>query len=150
MCHASTARCTRKGGSRKESERSVERLSCGVLNPDRFKSDSNRPSHGRRLRERFCRSVPVGRSRFSRCCHLIIDLSFHLERWKWAWRLTQSPELGVWAFVLPSSQNALSCGGQRHSARVVQRFVRFSSTRILANKKRKVVQSPDFNTYALH
>ena len=32
--------------------------------------------------ERFCRSVQVGCSRFSRCCHLIIDLSFHLEHEK--------------------------------------------------------------------
>ena len=32
--------------------------------------------------ERFVRSVQVGRSRFSRCCHLFIDLSFHLSRWK--------------------------------------------------------------------
>jgi hypothetical protein len=30
----------------------------------------------RTLSERFVRSVPVGRSRFSRCCHLIIDLRF--------------------------------------------------------------------------
>jgi hypothetical protein len=31
--------------------------------------------------ERF-RSVQVGRSRFSRCCHLIVDLPFHLLDWK--------------------------------------------------------------------
>jgi hypothetical protein len=30
------------------------------------------------LVERFIRSVPVGCSRFSRCCHLIVDLRFHL------------------------------------------------------------------------
>ena len=48
----------------------------------------------------YFRSVPVGCSRCSRCCHLIVDLCFHL-RWKrWARRLTQSPELGVWAFAL--------------------------------------------------
>ena len=39
------------------------------------------------------RSVQVGRSRFSRCCHLIVDLS-SVSRQKWARRLTQSPELG--------------------------------------------------------
>src|SRR6266849_10235691 len=44
--------------------------------------------------ERFVRSVQVGCSRFSRCCHLIIDLS-SISRWKWARRLSQSPELGV-------------------------------------------------------
>jgi len=43
------------------------------------------------------RSVQVGRSRFSRCCHLIVDLVFHLENGSWARRLTQSPELGAWA-----------------------------------------------------
>jgi hypothetical protein len=31
----------------------------------------------RTLNERFFRSVQVGRSRFSRCCHLIGDLRFH-------------------------------------------------------------------------
>ena len=46
--------------------------------------------------ERLVRSVQVGCSRFSRCCHLIIDLSPSLG-WKWARRLTQSPELGAWA-----------------------------------------------------
>jgi hypothetical protein len=39
------------------------------------------------------RSVHVGRSRFSRCCHLFGALSFHLSG-TWARRLTQSPELG--------------------------------------------------------
>src|ERR1700676_4626699 len=45
----------------------------------------------------FFRSVQVGCTRFSRCCHLLVDLCFHL-RWKrWARRLTQSPELGAGA-----------------------------------------------------
>jgi len=30
----------------------------------------------------FVRSVPVGCSRCSRCCHLIFDLCFHLCEWK--------------------------------------------------------------------
>ncbi len=47
------------------------------------------------------RSVQVGCSRFSRCCHLIVDLCFHHDDGSWARRLTQSPELGVWAFALP-------------------------------------------------
>jgi hypothetical protein len=42
----------------------------------------------------FVRSVQVGRSRFSRCCHLISDLHFHGKHESWARRLTQSPELG--------------------------------------------------------
>ena len=47
----------------------------------------------RTLEERWFRSVHVGRSQFSRCCHLIGDLSFHVsvERGR---RLTQLPELG--------------------------------------------------------
>src|SRR5579864_4722615 len=48
----------------------------------------------RTLNERFIRSVQVGRSRFSQCCDLIIDLRFHLFDRSWARRLTQSPELG--------------------------------------------------------
>ena len=32
----------------------------------------------RTLQERLVRSVQVGCSRFSRCCHLIVDLCFHL------------------------------------------------------------------------
>ena len=38
------------------------------------------------LRSDWFRSVHVGRSRFSRCCHLISDLSFHFKREAWAWR----------------------------------------------------------------
>jgi hypothetical protein len=40
------------------------------------------------------RSVPVGRSRFSRCCHLIIDLASVFRIEGWARRFSQSPELG--------------------------------------------------------
>jgi hypothetical protein len=50
------------------------------------------------------RSVQVGRSRFSRCCHLISDLSFLGKRETRAWRLTQSPELGF-GFCIFSSWN---------------------------------------------
>jgi hypothetical protein len=35
----------------------------------------------RTLSERFIRSVQVGCSRFSRCCHLLVDLS-SISRWK--------------------------------------------------------------------
>src|SRR5580700_11078278 len=37
-----------------------------------------------------CRSVPVGCSRFSRCCYLIIDLSSHLFGGSWAPGLSRS------------------------------------------------------------
>jgi hypothetical protein len=40
------------------------------------------------------RPVPVGRSRFSRCCHLIIDLSSISPMEVGARCLSQSPELG--------------------------------------------------------
>ena len=53
----------------------------------------------RTLGERFVRSVQVGCSRFSRCCHLIVDLCFRLHNGSWARPLTQSPELGAWAFA---------------------------------------------------
>src|SRR5450755_803299 len=50
-------------------------------------------------------------------------------RWKWARPLTQSPELGAWAFVffLPGKILTLCC--RRHCCRgtVAQRFVRFSA-----------------------
>src|SRR4051812_46966262 len=55
--------------------------------------------------DRF-RWVHVGRSRFSRCCYLIGDLSFHLTSGTWARRLTESPELGF-GFCLFSSWNDL-------------------------------------------
>src|ERR1700730_6876887 len=55
-------------------------------------------------RESF-RSVHVGRSRFSRCCHLFVALWFcSSERKTWARQLTQSPELGF-GFCLSFSWN---------------------------------------------
>jgi len=44
--------------------------------------------------DRHFRPVPVGCSRFSRCCHLIIDLGFISRDGSWARRLTPLPELG--------------------------------------------------------
>src|SRR5579864_7212149 len=51
------------------------------------------------------RSVHVGRPQFSRCCHLIGDLSFSLSVETWARPLTQSPELGfgLLSFSLPGT-----------------------------------------------
>jgi hypothetical protein len=51
------------------------------------------------------RSVHVGRSRFSRCCHLIIDLQFRFTDGTWARPLTQSPELGFGFFVSSSGSD---------------------------------------------
>src|SRR5438309_7730001 len=83
----------------------------------------------RTLDERSFRSVQVGYSRFSRCCQLIIDLSFHLKDRSWARRLTQSPELGVLAFDFPFPEMFLflCCDRQRTLRAVVQRFVHFSA-----------------------
>ena len=44
--------------------------------------------------DRYFRSVPVGCSRFSRCCHLIIDLGPISRDGSWARRLMLAPELG--------------------------------------------------------
>ena len=74
------------------------------------------------------RPVQVGCSRFSRCCHLIVDLSF-IFAGSWARRLTQSPELGVLGFVffLPKNVLTLCCCRHRPPVAVVQRFVDFSA-----------------------
>src|SRR5437588_10964678 len=48
------------------------------------------------------RSVHVGRSRFSRCCHLFGALWFCSRKsGTWARRLTQSPELGFGLLSFP-------------------------------------------------
>src|ERR1700752_3024769 len=62
----------------------------------KFSSPSSRCRHAsiRTLEERLFRSVHVGRSRFSRRCHLISDLSFHSRVERGPRPLTQSPELG--------------------------------------------------------
>src|SRR2546425_5757598 len=57
------------------------------------------------------RSVQVGCSRFSRCCHRIVDLSFHPAEGSWARPLTQSPELGAWAlYFLAINPNYAAAG----------------------------------------
>src|SRR5215470_2833783 len=58
----------------------------------------------RTLEERSCRSVHVGRSQFSRCCHLFSDLSFHLE-WNVAQAIDAVTGTRLWAFCLSSSWN---------------------------------------------
>jgi hypothetical protein len=56
----------------------------------------------RTLEERLVRSVQIGRSRYSRCCHLIGALWFCSSRVEpWARPLTQSPELGFGFFDFP-------------------------------------------------
>ncbi len=93
---------------------------------------SGRVSHCRHpsirtLDERLFRSVQVGRSRFSRCCHLLGDLYFiskdavgpgvrRSHRNSASWFLTfLSPEMFLW----------LCCDRQRTWLAIVQRFVHF-------------------------
>src|SRR5215469_11147770 len=52
----------------------------------------------RTLEERSRRSVHVGRFQFSRCCHLINDLSFHLE-WNVGQPINAVTGTRLWAFV---------------------------------------------------
>ena len=88
----------------------------------------------RTLEERSFRSVHVGRSRFSRCCHLFGALSFHLSG-TWARRLTQSPELGfgLLSFLFLERGRFCFCRlvlrgcGHVRLAAVVQWFVHFSA-----------------------
>jgi hypothetical protein len=72
-----------------------------------FLPPSGRCRHAsiRTREERSFRSVQVGRSRFSRCCHLIIDLLSHRKDESWTWPLTQSPELGfgLLLFLFPGT-----------------------------------------------
>jgi hypothetical protein len=82
------------------------------------------PFHPHSLRSDFVRSVQVGCSRYSRCCHLIFDLS-SISRWKRARRLTQSPELGfglllflsknVFDFMLQPALLSAGCGAAVHT-----------------------------------
>jgi hypothetical protein len=66
---------------------------CHFFSPGRAATVATLPSA--LFDERFVRSVQVGCSRFSRCCHLIVGLNFHLHDGRWARRLTQSPEPGA-------------------------------------------------------
>jgi len=70
-----------------------------------------------------CRSVQVGCSRFSRCCHLFGDLSSILKDRSWATPLTQSLEPG---FGLRLHFGQLFCYHHR-PLRIAQRFVDFST-----------------------
>ena len=72
----------------------------------------------------------VGRSRFSRCCHLIIALQFRsLKNGTWARRYTQSPELGLgFCLSLPGERSLFLCGCCNcNSTAVVQWLVHFST-----------------------
>ena len=59
------------------------------------------PFHPHSSLSDFVRSVPVGCSRFSRCCHLLVDLSSIFVDRSWARPLTQSPKLGFGLLFFP-------------------------------------------------
>jgi len=89
----------------------------------------------RTLDERFIRSVQVGCSRFSRCCHLIFDLSFHLYDGvgPGVRRSHRNSALKLWAsslcFLVLGSKlgSKLRRGRQRDFSLVAQWFVSFST-----------------------
>src|SRR5438132_9061452 len=58
------------------------------------------PFHPHSSMSEFFRSVQVGRSRFSRCCHLIIDLS-SIVRWKLGQAIVAVTGTRRLGFVLP-------------------------------------------------
>src|ERR1041384_4344642 len=76
----------------------------------------------RTLEERSRRSVHVGRSQFSRCCHLIGDLSLHsrVERGPGDRRSHRNSALGLLFFSLPGMVLLLRGGGYCGWAAVVQ------------------------------
>ena len=71
------------------------------------------------------RSVHVGRSRFSRCCHLIIDLHSPLQEGSWAPGLSRS-HLNSAVKLGRSVTNSLRCRAHRFLA-VAQGFVDLSA-----------------------
>src|ERR1039458_6438252 len=58
------------------------------------------PFHPHSLRSDFVRSVQVGCSRYSRCCHLIFDLS-SISRWRWGQAFDAVTGTRLWAFAFP-------------------------------------------------
>jgi hypothetical protein len=48
-------------------------------------------------------SVQVGYSRFSRCCHLLVDLPFHSQEWKLGQTINAVTGTRRLGFVAPSS-----------------------------------------------
>ena len=75
------------------------------------------------------RSVPVGCSRFIRCCHLVSGLCFPLYEGSWARHLSQSPKLGGRArlFGTNSLRNYFLCSCTHRLLSIAQRFVHFST-----------------------
>jgi hypothetical protein len=73
------------------------------------------------------RSVPVGCSRFSRCCHLFIDLPFHPENGSLGQAINAVTGTRRLGFVFPLQNVSLRCCRQGKAAAVPQWFVHFSA-----------------------
>jgi hypothetical protein len=72
-----------------------------VLLPSRVATVATLPSA--LFVERFLfRSVQVGCSHFSRCCHLLVDLSSTFRGWKLGQAIDAVTGTRLWAFVFPS------------------------------------------------
>src|SRR6516225_3238569 len=82
----------------------------------------------RTLEERSFRSVHVGRSRFSRCCYLISDLTFTQE-WNVGQAINAVTGTRLWLLSFPLPGMVLLLGGYSRypSVAVVQWFVHFSA-----------------------
>src|SRR5579863_8297493 len=78
--------------------------------------------------ERFFRSVQVGCSRFSRCCHLIVDLSFRLHEERGPGDLRSHRNSALWLLLfLPKKILTLCCRRHGYLVAVVQRLIHFST-----------------------
>src|SRR5208282_6120005 len=86
------------------------------------------PFHPHSSRSDFVRSVPVGCSRFSRCCHLIIDLASisPMEVGPGDRRSHRNSALGF-CFSFRRRVWLLALCGRRHRSLVTQRFVNLSA-----------------------
>ena len=104
-------------------------VDCSCLFITSFPQPSRHCRHPsiRTLDERLFRSVQVGRSRYSRCCHLIVDLRSSLsEKLGQAINaVTGTRRLGF-VFSFPKKV-FLSCCRDCHSLAVMQRFVHLSA-----------------------
>src|ERR1035437_2707187 len=84
------------------------------------------PFHPHSSMSDFVRSVPVGCSRFSRCCHLIIDLS-SISKIEVGPGVRRSHRNSALGFVLPFAEWQLRGCRQQDRTAVPQRFVNLSA-----------------------
>ncbi len=118
-----------------------------------FLPPSSRCRHAsiRPLEERFIRSVQVGRSRFSRCCHLICDLQFRFSGWNVGQAIDAVTGTRLWllsciflerfcfCFAVLSLRGCRNC----RSAAVMQRVVHFSAYPQMVQQHRQLSSCGD-------